>query len=101
MIATSGFLIVLECTKFISIILHMSTIVLMRLHELCKTCVSLVLFLLFYFILAQSGKILVQDLFYFILFYCKWENRFIVVSRLVVVICWHAHIALSTMFNGE
>ena len=47
--------------------------------------------LLFYFILAQSGKILAQFcarvfiLFYFILFYCKWANR--LKRALVLRIC--------------
>ena len=59
----------------------MYSITLMRLQELCKTCASLVGFLLFYFILAQSGKIIAQllckSIIYFILFYCKWANRLI------------------------
>ena len=41
----------------------MCSIMLMRLQELFKTCASLVEFLLFYFILAQSGTTLAQFLY--------------------------------------
>ena len=46
---------------------------------MCKTCASLVgrSVILYYFILAQCGKILAQFLCKsFIIFYCKWANRF-------------------------
>jgi len=55
----------------------MSSIMLMRLQEMCKSCRASCYFIFifcYFFILAQSGKIILQE-FYFILFYCKLGNH--------------------------
>ena len=65
----------------------MPIIMLMRLQDLCKSCRVPVI--LFYSILAQSGKILCKSyiLFYCIVLYCKWTNRFSNVECKVINSC--------------
>jgi len=66
----------------------MSGIMLMTLWELCKTCASLVgrPVILFYFILAQSGKILAH--FCARLFYCKWADRLSLTRQCTTLFRW-------------